>query len=240
MYQKVFTILRGTAYEAAEHITDANALTILRQQIRDSTHSIRSCKCTLANAIAQQQRENAHLDKLTRKIADLECRIVGALEGGDDQLALQGAEALAELEEELANSQAAQQVFQDQIDGQRAQLREAQSILRELQRGERLAAACQASQRIATVDTGASHTALKAAQDTLLRLRERQQQERHRAEAMMRIEQSDDADEIANKLARAGFGKPIRHSGKEVLARLKAKNAKAKSSSGSAKTKKSD
>lgn len=227
MYQKVFTILRGTAHDAAEHITDANALTLLRQQIRDSTHSIRACKCTLANAIAQQQQETAHLDKLTSKMADLESRIVGALEKGEDQLALQGANVLADLELELSNSKAAQQVFQEQIDSQRAQLREAQSILRELQRGERLAAACQASQRIATVDTGTQQTALKAAQETLLRLRERQTQERLRAEAIKHIDQCENPDEVTKRLAGAGFGKPLRPSGKDVLDRLKAKAATA-------------
>ena len=53
MYKQVFTLLRGSAHEAAEQFTDANALPILRQQIRDSARSIQASKCAIAAAMAQ-------------------------------------------------------------------------------------------------------------------------------------------------------------------------------------------
>ena len=161
MYRHVLTLLRGSAHDTAEQFTDHNALATLRQQIRDSARSIQASRYAIANAIAQYQSELDHQQIVTSKIADLEQRTIIALEKGQDELAQQAAETIAGLEDENETSSAAQKLFREQLANQKAQLREAQSILRELQRGARLAAAADSTRYPQRPGRQQSHRRLK-------------------------------------------------------------------------------
>ena len=94
MYKQVITLLRGSAHEAAEQFTDANALPILRQQIRDSAASIQASKASIAAAMVQYEAELDHHRALTQRIKDLEHRAIAAIEQNEDELAQEAADAL--------------------------------------------------------------------------------------------------------------------------------------------------
>jgi phage shock protein A len=68
MFKQIVTIFRGRAAEAGEAVIDANAMTILNQQIRDCVAAIESTKRTLALAIAQERQEEARLEKIATRI----------------------------------------------------------------------------------------------------------------------------------------------------------------------------
>jgi phage shock protein A len=57
MFKSIVTIFRGRSHERVEAIADANAMTILDQQIRDCVQAIEATKCTLALAISQERQE---------------------------------------------------------------------------------------------------------------------------------------------------------------------------------------
>ncbi|NKB50634.1 MAG: PspA/IM30 family protein [Rhizobiaceae bacterium] len=230
MYKQVFTLLRSSAHEAAEQFTDTNALPILRQQIRDSARSIQASKCAIAAAMAQYQAEIDHHQIIADKITDLEERALVALDQNQDELAQEAAEVLASLEEENDTSLAAQQMFRNQIGGLKSQLREAQSILRELQRGERLAAAAHSTRGLNTRGAGCDHSSLTAARETLQRLQARQSQHQRKVEAMAELNRTANPDSVTEKLAKAGCGKPVKKSADGVLDRLRAKAKKSKKS----------
>ena len=82
--------------------------------------------------------------------------------------------------------------------------------LRELQRGQRIAAAVDSTQRLRESAPGSSLSALKDAEETLLRLRTRQKQIDATAAAMAEMEQSGDPAAVSEKLAAAGCGAPLR------------------------------
>jgi len=230
MYRHVLTLLRGSAHDTAEQFTDHNALAILRQQIRDSARSIQASRYAIANAIAQYQSELDHQQIVTSKIADLEQRTIIALEKGQDELAQQAAETIAGLEDENETSSAAQKLFREQLANQKAQLREAQSILRELQRGARLAAAAD-STRYLNDRAGSNHTgALNAARETLDRLQKRQQQDQRKAEALAGLDRAAQPKTVTEELARAGCGKPLQRTANDVLDRLRTKTKPSKKS----------
>lgn len=67
---------------------------------------------------------------------------------------------------------------------------------------------------------------LKDAEETLLRLRVRQQQIDTTASAISDMEESGDPERIIQKLAEAGCGTPQKSSAEDVLARLKKKTKK--------------
>ena len=177
MFKTLVTLMRGTANEAAEAVIDSNALTILDQQIRDSSAAIEKSRKTLALAIAQERREQDRTEQLKSEIADLETRAREALQAGREDLAGEAAETIAVLENEYDGAARAQENFARESDRLRRALRVAESRLRELERGRRIAKTNEAALRLRDQGlplTISQRTVITEAEDTLARLQVRQ------------------------------------------------------------------
>jgi phage shock protein A len=226
MLKQFFALVRGRSYEAAEAVVDRNALVILRQQIRDCADAIAAARRAVAIAIAQNEQEVAQFKKLVVRIDDLEKRTIAAIEQGQNELAREAAETIAMLEAERDASSEAQKSFSTEIERLKRIIRVSEMRLRELQRGQRIVAAVDSTQRLRESAPGSSLSALKDAEETLLRLRTRQKQIDATAAAMAEMEQSGDPAAVSEKLAAAGCGAPLRSSADAVLERLTARMAK--------------
>lgn len=220
MLKQFFALVRGRSYEAAETVVDRNALVILRQQIRDCADAIAAARRAVAIAIAQNEQEVAQFKKLVVRIDDLEKRTIAAIEQGQNELAREAAETIAMLEAERDASGEAQKSFSTEIERLKRTIRVSEMRLRELQRGQRIVAAVDSTQRLRESAPGSSLSALKDAEETLLRLRTRQNQIDATAAAMAEMEQSGDPAAVSEKLAAAGCGAPLRSSADAVLERL--------------------
>ena len=226
MLKQFFALVRGRSYEAAETVVDRNALVILRQQIRDCADAIAAARRAVAIAIAQNEQEIVQFKKLVARIEDLEKRTIAAIEQEQNELAREAAETIAMLEAERDASSEAQKSFSAEIERLKRIIRVSEMRLRELQRGQRIVAAVDSTQRLRESAPGSSLSALKDAEETLLRLRTRQKQIDATAAAMAEMEQSGDPAAVSEKLAAAGCGAPLRSSADAVLERLAAKMAK--------------
>ncbi|ESX50832.1 PspA/IM30 family protein [Mesorhizobium sp. C416B] len=220
MLKQFFALVRGRSYEAAEAVVDRNALIILRQQIRDCADAIAAARRAVAIAIAQNEQEVAQFKKLVLRIDDLEKRTIAAIEQGQNELAREAAETIAMLEAERDASAEAQKSFDTEIERLKRIIRVSEMRLRELQRGQRIVAAVDSTQRLRESAPGSSLSALRDAEETLLRLRTRQKQIDATAAAMTEMEQSGDPAAVSEKLAAAGCGAPLRSSADAVLERL--------------------
>ncbi|CAN7743932.1 PspA/IM30 family protein [Mesorhizobium caraganae] len=220
MLKQFFALVRGRSYEAAETVVNRNALVILRQQIRDCADAIAAARRAVAIAIAQNEQEVAQFKKLVARIDDLEKRTIAAIEQGQNELAREAAETIAMLEAERDASGEAQKSFSTEIERLKRIIRVSEMRLRELQRGQRIVAAVDSTQRLRESAPGSSLSALKDAEETLLRLRTRQKQIDATAAAMAEMEQSGDPAAVSEKLAAAGCGAPLRSSADAVLERL--------------------
>ena len=100
MFKQIVTLLRGRAYEAQEAVIDGQALTILRQQIRDCAEAVGAARRAVAIAISQNEQERQQQVRIAARIADLEMRTLAALEQGKQALATEAAESIALLEQE--------------------------------------------------------------------------------------------------------------------------------------------
>ena len=220
MLKQFFALVRGRSYEAAETVVDRNALVILRQQIRDCADAIAAARRAVAIAIAQNEQEVVQFKKLVVRIDDLEKRTIAAIEQGQNELAREAAETIAMLEAERDASSEAQKSFSTEIERLKRTIRVSEMRLRELQRGQRIVAAVDSTQRLRESAPGSSLSALKDAEETLLRLRTRQKQIDATAAAMAEMEQSGDPAAVSEKLAAAGCGAPLRSSADAVLERL--------------------
>ncbi len=221
MFKMFLTLLRGGAAEAGEAIADRNALTILDQQIRDAGSSFERAKKALA--IAQDRQEVARIDGLRTRIADLDLRVVAAIEAGDELAARDGAEAIAALEADRYAASAAQALFAAEILRLRRHVGQAQARIAELDRGRRLARASEAvrDMRRGRVESARPYQAtLAEAEKTLTRLRERQQQSEAADLALDELDGAATAS-VAETLAARGHGPRLRPTADSVLERLR-------------------
>jgi len=95
--------------------------------------------------------------------------------------------------------------------------------LRALQRGDRLATATSRTQNLRNTGTEGTLASLNEAETTLNRLRQRQQEIDDIAAVVEDMEKNGTPEAIAEKLAEAGCGAPIREATDDVLARLQKK-----------------
>ena len=148
MFKQFCALIRGRAHESAEEVVDRNAITILRQQIRDCANAIEAARRAVAVAIAQNEQEALQHEKILARIEDLEGRTLIAIEQGKEELAREAAETIAMLEAERDTSEQAQKNFGTEIARLKRIVRQSEQRLRELQRGQRVAAATDKTQRL--------------------------------------------------------------------------------------------
>lgn len=223
MIKSFIALVRGGTHDRMENIVDQNAMTILRQQIRDSANAVSAAKRAVAVAMAQNERESAQHEKLKTRISDLEKRAIAALEQGKDTLAQEAAETIAVLEAELETSAKAQERFTVEIDRLKKSVRASEARLRELERGQRLANANDKTQKMRGMVPNQGISALEDAEKTLARLQERQVEIDATSAAMDEINIASDPGALSKKLAEAGCGSPLQSSADQVLERLSKK-----------------
>lgn len=225
MLKTIVTLVRGAAFRAEEEFADRSALLILDQQIRDAAAGIERAKRALAIAIAQDEAEGRRLETTLTRIADLEERAIAALDGNNEELAAEAAEAIAVMEADRDAIREARATFAREIAALKASVRKSSQRLAELERGRRIALAAESVRRLKTghgIGTPTGSAALADAEATLRRLRERQLED---AAADVACETFDaNPVGVAEKLEAAGFGKRTRPTAASVLERLKQKS----------------
>ena len=226
MFRQIFTLFRGAAHDAEQEFVDRHALLLLQQQMRDAAHAVDSARKAVAIAIAQNTQEKEQHDKLLERIADLEARTVTALDKGEKDLAREAAETIALMEDERDSSSEALDRFRVEIVRLRANVREAERKLRDLQRGQRLATATERTQALRETVPGNGLSALDDAEATLNRLRDRQARIDLTADALDAMNGEQQPAAMAEKLAEAGCGKPLNTTADDVLNRLSKKAGK--------------
>jgi phage shock protein A len=222
MFKHLFTLLRGGGAEAAEAVALHQALPLLRQQIRDCAAAVDAARRAVAVAMAQNDQEATQCARLSERIADLEARTRAALDQGREDLAREGAEAIATLEAERDASVAAQARFTDEIARLRGILCDGEARLLALRRGQRLAAAAERTSRLRHRLPDGGLSVLREAEATLARLQARQAEADATASAMTELEAEGSAECVRDRLAEAGCGAPRRSRAEDVLSRLRA------------------
>ncbi|MEM8793962.1 MAG: PspA/IM30 family protein [Pseudomonadota bacterium] len=223
MFKQLFTLFRAASHNAAEEITDRHALLILQQQMRDGAKAVEAARKAVAVAIAHNEQEKAHCERLRKQIEDLETRAIAALETNKSDLAQEAAETIATLETEHKDSEEAQATFSKEIQRLRTNVLTAETRLKDLRRGQRIATATDKAHRIRQDVPGSGLSTLVEAEETLNRLRARQQHIDATEDALNTFSQSVDPEKVAEKLAEAGCGPAIKTSADDVLARLKSR-----------------
>jgi len=228
MFKTLLTLCRGATHAAEQEFIDNNAHLLLQQQMRDAGREVAAARQSVAVAIAQNRQEQVQHEKLLSRLAELESRTLEAIAQDRQDLAREAAEMIALMEAERDASQEAQSQFVSEITRLKANVRSAESKLRELQRGQRIAAATSNTQKLRSHSPDTGMSSLGEAEATLTRLRARQTRMDLTDQALTEMAQTGDPQTTIRKLAEAGCGAPQKTSADDVLARLtrKTKNNK--------------
>ncbi len=209
MFKLLNTLVRGTVADIEETVFDANSIRLLEQQIREAATSLEHARRELACAMAHQSSECRAVAALTARIAELEMSGVAALRDGADAMAGEVATVIAATEDERRERKEAVHRFDDDIVRLRRLADEGRRRLTDLRRGLELARAQEALNRAGASGRRAIASgtgAIRDAETTLARIRERQAGSRDVDAALDSLEREAAGKGLDERLAKAGYG----------------------------------
>ncbi len=223
IWSKMMTALRGGVNEAGEAIVDSQALRILDQEIRDSSEELKRSKDSLAEILARQKVAEEKCTSLEQQISEHESYAIKALEKGDDALAREVAEKIADLENRHAQEKAAASGFEESVNSLRQAIKQAEQNLTRIKQQVDTVKATESVQRaqaaVADRHSG-SQSKMQTAMDSLERIKEKQTLRAAQITAAKEIAEETSDASLQAKLEKAGIA-PTGKSADDILARLK-------------------
>ncbi|TVL39179.1 PspA/IM30 family protein [Shewanella algae] len=222
---KILTAFRGGANEVGQSIVDANSTRIFEQEIRDAEKHLTKAKRELTDVMAKEMQASREIDRIKRAVAEHEGYATQALEKGNETLALEVAEKIAQLEMELTEQQTANDSFSAHAARLKDLVKKTERQLADYQRQLSMVKTTESVQKATASITdsfASSNSKLLNAKDSLERIKARQQQFDDRLKAAENLEAENSDQSLKAKLAEAGIGEQ-KSNASDVLERLKAK-----------------
>lgn len=227
IWAKMITALRGGVNEAGEAVVDSQALRILDQEVRDSSEELKRSKDSLAEIMARQKLAEEKCKKLKKAIEEHEGYTMKALEKGDESLAREVAEKIAELENQLTTEQEAHDGYAESVTKFRLAIQLAEKNIKRLKQQVDTVKATENVQKaqsaVAERHSG-SNSKLRTAMDSLERIKERQALKDAQISAANELAQDGADTSLKTKLEAAGIA-PNGASVDDILNRIKDKKS---------------
>ncbi|NRA88198.1 MAG: PspA/IM30 family protein [Rhizobiales bacterium] len=228
IFSKIVTALRGGASEVGESIVDANLVRIMDQEIRDSKAAVEKARSGLADLMAEEAGYKRKVTELQDKIEEYEGYAIQALDKGDEPLAIEIAEKIADLSAELDYNTSATTQLSNSIATQKDFMRTSERKVKDFEREAKMVKTTESVQKTAAALSSnftATGSKMNSARQSLERVKARQQQNADRLKAGEALAAESTGSNLAAKLASSGIAK---NSGQasDILAKLKAKQKK--------------
>ncbi len=225
MWSKLVTALRGGLNEAGEAVIDSQALRILDQEVRDATEELKQSKDGLAAILARQKLAEEKSSQLQSGIDEYEGYASQALEKGDESLAIEVAQKVADLENQLSTEHASAKSFEKNANDLRTAIKAAEQNIKRMKQQVDTVKATENVQRaqsaVAERHSG-TDSRLRTAMDSLERIKEKQTLKQAQMNAATELAKDGLQDSLDEKLKAAGIA-PDGSSAEKVLERLKNK-----------------
>jgi len=227
IWSKLFTALRGGASEVGEAIADQQALRILDQEIRDADSALANARRELVTIMAKHKLSADRVSEYNAKIKDLETKAMAAIQASREDLALEVAEAISTLTNELDVEQKQATEFGAYADNMRKDITKAEARIKSLRQQVDMAKARESVQKAqvsASIASGGANGKLETAVGTLNRLQAKQQQRAAEFSAQEELAEASTGNDLERKLREAGIT-PDAGSANAILERLKKQSA---------------
>jgi phage shock protein A len=207
VWTKLVTAIKGGANEAAEAVADNQALRILDQEIREAKEELRKSDHALTQIMAKRKLADQKVTSLSASIKDYENHARKAAES-DRQLALECAQKVAELREQMEAEQKYVDQFNQSEQTLRSNIAQAKSNLRRMEQQVDMVKATATVQK-AQVAVSSRHmganSRMKTAAESLTRIQERQNQRSAELDAAEELASEESGDSLDAKLKAAGI-----------------------------------
>lgn len=227
LWRKLDTLFRAASHESLQRVVDANDITIFAQEIRDAEQAIHLSKRELACIIAEANRLTRYCQSLEQNIHLRESHASEALEKGEDSLALEVAEQIAEDENTLQEQRGRLATLNKQATNLKSQIKTAvRSIAR--YKGElQMAKANQSNERALRQLNGnfaGLRSQMSDMSESIDRIRSRQEHYADFDDALQTIESDLQGDDMDARLEKAGINTG-KQDAQAVLERLRKQQA---------------
>ncbi|MFT4924053.1 MAG: phage shock protein A [Phenylobacterium sp.] len=224
---KIFTAIRGGAREAGESIVDANGIRIFEQEIADAQKALSSAKHSLTEVMAKEMQTKRKVSALNDSIGEHEQFAGQALEKGDEALALEIAEKIAQFENDKAEHDEVLATYTSSVAALKAQVKSAEKTIKENQRQLSMVKTTDSVQKATmAVNTtlATNNSSMSSAKASLERIKQRQADRNDQLAAANQLDGEDNGSDLKARMAEAGIGE-TKSQGSDILARLKAKQS---------------
>ncbi len=222
--KKIMTAIRGGAREVGELIVDSNGTRIFEQEINDAQDHLHKAKQDLTEVMAKQMQSARKVEGLKRDVAEHEGYAVQALDKGNEELALEIAEKISELETELTDQQEVHTQFSDHAKRLKELVKKTERQIKEYERQLTMVKTTESVQKASAAITdnfASSNSRMLSAKDSLERIKQRQQNNFDRLAAAEALESENADKSLKDKLRDSGIG-PEEKNASSVLDRIKA------------------
>jgi phage shock protein A len=226
IFRKLITAVRGGATEVGEAIVDTQAIRILEQELRDSKTALNDAKTNLTAIMAEKMGIDRKVKDLSGKIKEHEGYAIQAMDKGDEDLALEVANKIAEFEHELNIQQGILDGYESKVTTLKKMIRQTERNIQAMDREISVVKTTEKVQKandLASAKFSGSNSALRSATDSLERIKARQQKREDQATAALELESEENGDDLQERLKKAGIVDSA-SSGSSILDRLKKQN----------------
>lgn len=229
IFNKLFTAVRGGATEVGEAIIDTQSIRILEQELRDSKKALNDAKTGLTSIMAEKMGVDRKVKELSGKITEHETYAIQAMDKGDEGLALDVANKIADFEHELTIQKGILEGYVTKIGNLKKIIRQTERNIQAMDREVSVVKTTEKVQKaneLASAKFSGSNSSLRSATDSLERIKARQQKSEDQASAALDLESDSSGDDLQARLKKAGIVE-TGSSGSSVLDRLKKQKKKA-------------
>jgi phage shock protein A len=224
MLRKLSALFRGTAHDAAQGVVDANALKILDQEIRDADNAQAKARDDMAGLVARRRMLETEGASFAEQARKYEASARAALAKGDQALALEVAQRIADLERDagtrttqVAELRAAEDKLRQVVATTDTKI---EALRREIE-VVKVKESVQRAQSAVVARTSGAGSSLGSAADSLKRIKERQAIREEKFRAHGELEDRRTGADLDAKLRQAGI-LPGEAGAQDILARLSA------------------
>ncbi len=223
MFRTLTTLANGANARAEECVRDHFCIELIDQKIREAEASLKAAKFSLASLIQRERSEMRQVDAHRNRITDLMSRTKLALADGREDMAMEAAGAIAQLENELVVRRTTVERLETRILKLRHSVEAANCRIVDLKQG---AIAARAAKKEADIQ---KHLGRHVSQDTAFEEAEalieqvlNRDDPFEQTQILREIEQGLDRSDMTERLSDAGFGDPLKSTATDVLQRLRA------------------
>ncbi|MCJ8313348.1 MAG: PspA/IM30 family protein [Saccharospirillaceae bacterium] len=224
--RRLWTALRGATNEGLEAVADTQAIRILDQEMRDSKKELQSCDINLTKIMAKRKLAEQKVNSINADVDTYTQHAIAASEQGNDELAIECAEKVEELEHSAETEQSFLDSFLKSEKALKTNIKKAKSNVRKMEQQidqVKATASVQKAQASVSSHHSGATSKVKTALDSLERIKAKQAQRSAELDAAEELAGEESGSDLEKKLKNAGIKSGGTTSGSDKLAQLLAK-----------------